>query len=933
VRARSGRDGVLANQIVRAAMEAQDPYAFDASRCTGREDDDTKTVDPAEVGCVYTDSIEVEETQRSILIDEKVERERQGPAPRPPMPWHCEEKEEAILASDFHRSFLEALKKTKMSRGPPDETAKEQLKRIDELLEELGGYDPDKDPTWPRPSPLEEEEYVPGEEFSQAAADFYRAYKAEAKLPLTGWDRPKYDWVVQGLGSVDVEPPAVMTEGAKRAWAQVPPLPEFPHEMDVPNFDQWGGAAANRDRKGGPPTCPCGLEEQGAELKLAMEAAFADDRGDGFCQRGALVYGGYGSGKTILAQWLAYECDVHCEWNAGPVCMRKDIGVVESCLIDRFERAKRHAPCLLVFDMIDDVVPADENGAARRVGSAFCAELEALATFVKDAPTRVFVLGMTAKREGPKALYDGLCRGAGRLGLVVKLPNPNRKARKAALRRALPADQCPVEGGDATLGVVARRCRGYTLADLESIGRRAILKTGKGDVIQKETLLEITKGGPPSRDSDLAGARWLTPEDLEAAPGGGCPLAGRRAKELFARARRDVVEPLLEDSSDEEDEGAKRPKRKAGGAVFYGPSGCGKTALARAVAGEAATLGVAALEVRCNDLLQAKLGASEKAIADVFQAARDQAPCVMLLDQIDTLGGPRGNDTTTEGSMDRVVSMLLLEMDGMQTSDAVAMIATSEWLCKLDEALLRPGRLGTRLCCHPPDEDERLDILKHHAGGSRLDAAAQACLPDLAKQTAGFSGADLAGLCRAAARRRFSEYCRHERPDRAETVKVKDGVEWQSQRKPKKKDSLVAGPDPEKTGFLEEAQRKLREAYAEAKAAPAPAPTMPLYPWPEDDDHDEEVNDSKRPLFPPEKWYPEDRQKGRLPPRVGPYADDVGDWEPFLPPFEVTREPTDADLAAAAAYVAEWHRWSFAGKLKPEPTAPRLCSRPDRFLL
>ena len=103
-------------------MEAQDPYAFDASRCTGREDDDTKTVDPAEVGCVYTDSIEVEETQRSILIDEKVERERQGPAPRPPMPWHCEEKEEAILASDFHRSFLEALKKTKMSRGPPDET-------------------------------------------------------------------------------------------------------------------------------------------------------------------------------------------------------------------------------------------------------------------------------------------------------------------------------------------------------------------------------------------------------------------------------------------------------------------------------------------------------------------------------------------------------------------------------------------------------------------------------------------------------------------------------------------------------------------------------------------------------------------------------------------------------------------------------------------
>ena len=114
-------------------------------------------------------------------------------------------------------------------------------------------------------------------------------------------------------------------------------------------------------------------------------------------------------------------------------------------------------------------------------------------------------------------------------------------------------------------------------------------------------------------------------------------------------------------------------------------AGLGKSALARALASEPAALGIAALDVRCNDLLQSKLGASEKAVSRIFAHAREHAPCVLLLDQVDMLGVPRGNDTTTEGSLDRILGMLLMEMDGLKTSDMVSVVAT----CRATPASIR----------------------------------------------------------------------------------------------------------------------------------------------------------------------------------------------------------------------------------------------------
>ena len=191
---------------------------------------------------------------------------------------------------------------------------------------------------------------------------------------------------------------------------------------------------------------------------------------------------------------------------------------------------------------------------------------------------------------------------------------------------------------------------------------------------------------------------------------------------------------------------------------------------------EAAALGIAALDVKCNDLLHSKLGASEKAVSALFAHARDHAPCVILLDQLDTLGVPRGNDTTTEGSLDRILGMLLMEIDGLKTGDQVSIVATCrtqparllqtqmcnvrntvESLTDLDEALLRPGRLGTRLKLDIPDVTDRRAILHQKADEMSFDGSAHDFLNTLARKTSGLSGADLHALCHCAARHSLRE--------------------------------------------------------------------------------------------------------------------------------------------------------------------------------
>jgi SpoVK/Ycf46/Vps4 family AAA+-type ATPase len=191
-----------------------------------------------------------------------------------------------------------------------------------------------------------------------------------------------------------------------------------------------------------------------------------------------------------------------------------------------------------------------------------------------------------------------------------------------------------------------------------------------------------------------------------------------------------------------------------GGLLLYGPPGCGKTFIAKAVAGE---LGASFYEVGIADVLDMYTGSSERNLAQVFDAARRNAPCVLFFDEVDALGQKRSH-LTHSSSMRNTVNTLLAEMDSLGgTDDGVFVLGATNHPWDVDSALRRPGRFDRMLLVLPPDAAARAAILRHHLrdrplAGIDLDA--------LARSTEHFSGADLAHLCATASERALADSMR-----------------------------------------------------------------------------------------------------------------------------------------------------------------------------
>ncbi|XP_026730135.1 nuclear valosin-containing protein-like [Trichoplusia ni] len=183
------------------------------------------------------------------------------------------------------------------------------------------------------------------------------------------------------------------------------------------------------------------------------------------------------------------------------------------------------------------------------------------------------------------------------------------------------------------------------------------------------------------------------------------------------------------------------------GVLLCGPPGCGKTLLAKAVANEA---GVNFISVKGPELLNMYVGESERAVRTCFRRARNSAPCVIFFDEFDALC-PRRTSQDNNGAA-RVVNQLLTEMDGIESREGVFVLAASNRPDIIDPAVLRPGRLDRVMYVGMPDTEDRYDILqKLTKGGTRPQLGPDAILQDVATATEYYTGADLAGLVRAAA--------------------------------------------------------------------------------------------------------------------------------------------------------------------------------------
>ena len=236
------------------------------------------------------------------------------------------------------------------------------------------------------------------------------------------------------------------------------------------------------------------------------------------------------------------------------------MGVYERSLAQHFKTARSKAPCVLVFDCIEDVVPRGSSGKSRRHVAAMKRELDAL----RDA--RVFVLALSASCERIASRVEGLCQSACRLGLVYRIGQLDRLSRRACLFSA--AATADVDNRDTTLEIISRQCRGFTLSDLWALVAKARYTAGDS-AISCDTLLSHARTGPLSRkESSVAGASWVPPRDMLATAR--CPLAGAAWERAYSIARRTVLEPLL---IEQDGDFLLRGLKRAGGAVFYGATG------------------------------------------------------------------------------------------------------------------------------------------------------------------------------------------------------------------------------------------------------------------------------------------------------------------------------------------------------------------------
>jgi len=189
--------------------------------------------------------------------------------------------------------------------------------------------------------------------------------------------------------------------------------------------------------------------------------------------------------------------------------------------------------------------------------------------------------------------------------------------------------------------------------------------------------------------------------------------------------------------------GARIPR----GVLLIGPPGTGKTLLARAVAGEAR---VSFFSIAASEFVEMFVGVGASRVRDLFKRARDNAPSIVFIDEIDAVGRQRGAGLGGgHDEREQTLNQMLAEMDGFDQTESVIVMAATNRHDVLDPALLRPGRFDRQVTVGLPDKKGRLEILKIHTRGKPLDGNVN--LDDLAKGTIGFSGADLSNLCNEAA--------------------------------------------------------------------------------------------------------------------------------------------------------------------------------------
>jgi len=455
--------------------------------------------------------------------------------------------------------------------------------------------------------------------------------------------------------------------------------------------------------------------------------------------KGVLLHGPPGTGKTLLAKAVANESGAHFIAINGPEIMSKFYGESEQRLRDVFKEAEENAPSIIFIDEIDAIAPKREE-VTGEVERRVVAQLLALMDGLKSRGQVVVIAATNRPNDVDPAL-----RRPGRFDREIAIPVPDKRARKEILQvhtRNMPLAK------DVNLEELAEITHGFTGADLAALCREAAMHALRRflpriDIEKGVIPSEILKQLNVTREDFLEALKDIQPSALREVyvevpevhwdDIGGLEDVKQKLKE--------AVEWPLKHPEHFKEMGIDPPK----GILLYGPPGCGKTLLAKAVATESEANFIA---VKGPEILSKWVGESEKAIREIFAKARQSAPCIVFFDELDSIV-PRRGLRFDSGVTDRIVNQLLTEMDGIARLEGVVVVGATNRPDIIDPALLRPGRFDRIIYVPPPDLRARVEILKVHT--RRMPLAEDVNLEEIARKTEGYTGADLAALCREAA--------------------------------------------------------------------------------------------------------------------------------------------------------------------------------------
>jgi transitional endoplasmic reticulum ATPase len=455
--------------------------------------------------------------------------------------------------------------------------------------------------------------------------------------------------------------------------------------------------------------------------------------------KGVLLHGPPGTGKTRLARAVANESDAQFFTINGPEIMGSAYGESEKRLREVFEEAAKAAPSIIFIDEIDSIAPkrGQVSGEAEK---RLVAQLLTLMDGI-EARQNLVVIAATNR---PEAIDEAL-RRPGRFDREIVVGVPDEAGRREILgihTRGMPL----ADGID--LDDLARRTYGFVGADLAALVREAALEAVRR-ILPRINLDDATI--PPEILDSLS----VDSNDFENALKRVSPSAMREVMVQVPTLRWEDVGGL-DASRDKLREGVELPLkhpeafkrlgiRPAKGFLLYGPPGTGKTLLAKATARESQANFIS---VKSSDLLSKWYGESEQQIARLFARARQVAPTVIFIDELDSLVPARGAGMGEPQVTERVVNTILAEMDGLEELNNVVVIGATNRPNLIDPALLRPGRFDELIYVGVPDAAGRERILAIHAKGMPL--AADVDLKALAERTMRFTGADLEDLTRRA---------------------------------------------------------------------------------------------------------------------------------------------------------------------------------------